>query len=101
MNKVLCVLLYKKFLFLYSQKGAGLECNGFSVVNRCCEGHIGPYKVGPNISNCHWNYGNHGVPIECGRNDEAVAGRCGSGQIARCPNDSSHGILCCELTILE
>ena len=89
------------FIHFFFQKGAGLECNGFSVVNCCCEGHLGFYKVGPNIGNCNWIYTNHGYPIECGRNDEVVAGRCGSGQIARCPNDSSHGILCCELTILE
>ena len=41
------------------------------------------------------------LPLECGRMDEVVAGRCGSGQISRCPNDSSHGILCCELIVLE
>ena len=84
------------------KKGAELDCNGFSVVNRCCEGHlITGQNVGPHIGYCEWKYANHGYPIECGRNDEVVAGRCGSGQIARCPNDSSHGILCCELTILE
>ena len=82
--------------------GAELDCNGFSVVNRCCEGHlITGQNVGPHIGYCEWKYANHGYPIECGRNDEVVAGRCGSGQIARCPNDSSHGILCCELTILD
>ena len=39
----------KSGFFLYFQKGAGLECNGFSIVNRCCEGHLGFYKVGPNV----------------------------------------------------
>ena len=39
--------------------------------------------------------------IECPRSDEIVAGRCGSGQISRCPNGSNHGILCCELTVFN
>ena len=88
-------------------KGAELDCNGFSVVNLCCDGHMitgqngTSQNVGPHIGNCDWKYANHGDPVECGRIDEVVAGRCGSGQIARCPNDSSHGILCCELTFLE
>merc|ERR1719464_616357 len=81
--------------------GAELDCNGFSVVNLCCDGHMitgqngTSQNVGPHIGNCDWKYANHGCPVECGRIDEVVAGRCGSGQIARCPNDSSHGILCC------
>ena len=88
-------------------KGAELDCNGFSVVNLCCDGHMitgqngTSQNVGPHIGNCDWKYANHGYPVECGRIDEVVAGRCGSGQISRCPNDSSHGILCCELTVLE
>ena len=96
-----CKCFFTKSVFFILKKGAGLECNGFSIVNRCCEGHLGFYKVGPNVDNCHWNYTNYGVPIECGRNDEVVAGRCGSGQFNECPNNTSHGILCCELTVLE
>ena len=44
---------------------------------------------------------NYGYQLECGRNDEILAGRCGSGENKDCPNDSSHGILCCEFTVLE
>ena len=83
--------------------GAELDCDGYSVINSCCEGHLATTgeNVGPNDRHCSWTYANHGYPLECGREDEIVAGRCGSGQIARCPNDSSHGILCCELVVLE
>ena len=71
-------------------------------MNRCCEGHLTTgQNVGPHLGYCNWIYANHGYRLECGRKDEVVAGRCGSGQISRCPDDSSHGILCCELTVLE
>ena len=61
--------------------GSELDCDGYSVVNRCCEGHlITGQSVGPHIGYCSWTFANHGYPLECGRNDEVVAGRCGSGQ---------------------
>ena len=58
-------------------------------------------KAGPNPNVCSWTYANHGYQLECGRNDEIVAGRCGSGEHNDCPNGSSHGILCCEFTVYE
>ena len=78
-----------------------LDCNGYSVENRCCEGHlITGENVGPDVETCSWLYGNHGHPLECEKKDEIVAGRCGSGQVASCENNSSHGILCCELIVI-
>ena len=32
-------------------------------------------NVGPHVGYCEWKYANHGYPIECGRNDEVVAGK--------------------------
>ena len=58
-------------------------------------------NAGPNPNACSWTYANHGYQLECGRNDEIIAGRCGSGEHNDCPNDSSHGILCCEFTVYE
>ena len=57
--------------------------------------------VGPRIEQCGWIYGGHCDRIECFRDDEIVAGRCGSGSNHDCPNDGSHGILCCELVAFE
>ena len=57
--------------------------------------------AGANADECGWIYAEYGYQIECPRSDEIVAGRCGSGQISRCPNGSNHGILCCELTVFN
>ena len=42
--------------------------------------------------------------LECGRNDEAVMGRCstggGSGGNGDCPDGNVHGIYCCEIDVL-
>ena len=82
--------------------GAELDCDGYSVINNCCIGHLfSGEQVGPNKNQCTWEYADYGYQLECGRSDEVVAGRCGSGQINRCPNGSSHGILCCEFTQSE
>ena len=78
-----------------------LDCHGYSVENHCCEGHlITGETVGPDTRTCNWIYGNHGHPLECPKNDQVVAGRCGSGIVASCDNDKSHGILCCELIVI-
>ena len=80
---------------------ATLDCNGFSVQNHCCEGHLHTGEtVGPDVRTCNWKYGNHGVPLQCEKSDEVVAGRCGSGGVATCSNEKSHGILCCELIVI-
>ena len=42
-------------------------------------------------------YTGHGAGLECGRSDEVVVGRCGSGRNSDCPGETSHGVLCCEL----
>ena len=77
------------------------DCDGFSVVNDCCEGHMtSGENVGPQVGQCGWSYANHGQKLECSRSDEIVAGRCGSGENRDCPNDTSHGIFCCELVVL-
>ena len=79
-----------------------LDCNGYSVENHCCEGHlITGETVGPDTRTCSWIYGDHGRPLECPKNDQVVAGRCGSGIVATCDNlTKSHGILCCELIVI-
>ena len=90
-------------LMLEGSCGSGEQedCDGFSVVNDCCEGHMATGEsVGPQTDQCGWIYTAHGYPLECGRSDEIVAGRCGSGENEDCPRDSSHGILCCELVSL-
>ena len=81
--------------------GKNLDCGGFSVENSCCEGYmLTGGMVGPRREQCTWLYANHGHDIKCGRDDEVVAGRCGSGENKDCPEDSSHGILCCEFVII-
>ena len=32
------------------------------------------------MQECSWDYAGHGVVLECGRSDEIVVGRCGSGR---------------------
>ena len=32
------------------------------------------------MQECSWDYAGHGVVLECGRSDEIVVGRCGSGE---------------------
>ena len=66
------------------------------------------------MQECSWEYAGHGVVLECGRSDEIVTGRCGSGEnrgiqmilldiilkiktCLDCPGGTSHGNLCCEL----
>ena len=65
------------------------------------------------MQECSWDYAGHGVVLECGRSDEIVVGRCGSGEnrgykkidfllsimsnYSDCPGGTSHGNLCCEL----
>ena len=38
-----------------------------------------PSDVGP-IGQCTWEYFDHGQQMECGRSDEIIVGRCGSGR---------------------
>ena len=52
---------------------ATLDCNGFSVQNNCCEGHLLTGEtVGPDVRTCNWMYGNHGEPIQCPKSDKGV-----------------------------
>merc|ERR1712029_1084868 len=53
-----------------------------------------------NPDECTWEYGGYGQMLECGRSDEVLVGRCGSGSKRDCPGDSSHGNLCCQLVFL-
>ena len=76
--------------------GANHDCHGFSTITECCTGHLEGKEVGP-TAECTWEYSGHGSPLECGRSDEVVVGRCGSGRHLDCPGGTSHGILCCEL----
>ncbi|TRY68410.1 hypothetical protein TCAL_06201 [Tigriopus californicus] len=80
----------------------GLDChNGSSHSVKCCHGHqFDGSRVGSS-GECYWLYGGRGQPVQCTRNDEAVFGRCGSGQAARCTNNQWHGIQCCRLIIVQ
>ena len=54
--------------------------------------------VGPIASECTWQYGSKwGRLLECGRSDEILAGRCGTGSYKDCPSGSTQAILCCKL----
>ena len=73
--------------------------------------------VGP-TAECHWDYTpGWGHRKECGRSDEVLVGRCGSGMnqsrlnktliiqnyvisISDCPGGTDHGNLCCELDFM-
>ena len=76
------------------------DCAGSANTAVCCSGHLNSTEVGP-TAECTWEYTGHGKQLECGRSDEIVVGRCGSGGNLDCPGDSSHGNLCCELDFYE
>ena len=54
------------------------DCHGSANLVSCCQGHYEGSDVGP-TSQCTWEYFDHGQQMECGRSDEIIAGRCGSG----------------------
>ena len=76
--------------------GEHADCHGSGNLITCCHGHLGGQDVGPTEVNkyinvltlfemstmqeCSWEYAGHGVALECGRSDEIVVGRCGSGE---------------------
>ena len=76
--------------------GEHQDCHGHGNLITCCHGHLGGQDVGPTEVNmttisyqdlkfeimqeCSWEYAGHGVVLECGRSDEIVTGRCGSGE---------------------
>ena len=80
--------------------GAGHDCHGFVNLVECCSGHLQGKDVGP-TTECTWEYTGYGNPIECGRSDEVLVGRCGSGTGRECPGETAHGNLCCELDYLS
>jgi len=75
------------------------DCHGAANQIECCAGHLAGQKVGP-TDQCGWQYSGHGVQLDCGRSDEVVVGRCGSGGNLDCPGSTSHGNLCCEVDVL-
>merc|ERR1711953_5340 len=79
--------------------GESHDCYGAANQIDCCAGHLAGQKVGP-TDQCGWQYSGHGVQLDCGRSDEVVVGRCGSGGNLDCPGSTSHGNLCCELDVL-
>ena len=80
--------------------GGHHDCSDSSSVTvECCNGHLEGALVGP-TDQCTWEYSGHGVQLLCGRSDEVVAGRCGSGKNHDCPGETSHGNLCCELDLI-
>ena len=54
------------------------DCHGSANLVSCCQGHYQGSDVGP-TSQCTWEYFDHGQQMECGRSDEIIVGRCGSG----------------------
>ena len=54
------------------------DCHGSANLVSCCQGHYEGSDVGP-TSQCTWEYFDHGQQMECGRSDEIIVGRCGSG----------------------
>ena len=59
--------------------GENHDCHGAANQVACCQGHYQGQEVGP-TSECTWEYIGHGAQIECGRSDEVLVGRCGSGR---------------------
>merc|ERR1711934_1126056 len=55
--------------------------------------------VGP-TDECTWEYTGYGERVECGRSDEVLVGRCGSGLRDDCPGSTNHGSLCCEFDFI-
>merc|ERR1712110_1366704 len=80
--------------------GENHDCHGSANLVTCCDGAQGGEKVGP-TDECTWEYSGHGTMLECGRTDEVLVGRCGSGKGLDCPGGTSHGILCCELDFIS
>ena len=54
------------------------DCHGSANLVTCCQGHYEGSEVGP-TDQCTWEYFDHGQQMECGRSDEIIVGRCGSG----------------------
>ena len=59
--------------------GEHADCHGSHNVVSCCQGHLAGTGAGP-TDQCTWEYTGHGIMLECGRSDEVVVGRCGSGE---------------------
>ena len=59
--------------------GEHADCHGFGNQVTCCHGHYQGRDVGP-TAECSWDYAVHGQVLECGRSDEVLVGRCGSGE---------------------
>ena len=80
--------------------GEHADCHGYGNLVTCCEGHYQNEPVGP-TSECTWEYHGYGVLLECGRSDEVLVGRCGSGRNADCPGGTYQGNLCCQLGFID
>jgi len=81
--------------------GANHDCHGYANLVTCCKGHYQSEAVGPVSSECTWQYSHTwGDLLECGRSDEVLTGRCGSGSHYDCPGETTQGILCCQLDFI-
>merc|ERR1712012_1262417 len=88
----------------FCESGTNYACNGHASEVECCQGHLQGQLVG-STGQCTWLFsGGFGATLECGRNDEAVMGRCSTGGghsgNGDCPDDNVHGIFCCEIDFL-
>merc|ERR1719318_233355 len=55
------------------------SCSGHAHEVECCVGHMDGRIIG-STGQCSWIFtGAFGGQLECGRNDEAIMGRCGTG----------------------
>ena len=81
----------------FCESGSSFACNGHASEVECCQGHLQGQLVG-STGQCTWLFsGGFGATLECGRNDEAVMGRCSTGGghsgNGDCPDDNVHGNL--------
>merc|ERR1719282_1837744 len=68
--------------------GFHADCHGDFNLVTCCGGHFNGTNVG-STTECTWEYGGFGDQIECGRSDEVLVGRCGSGRRGDCPGGTA------------
>ena len=86
---------------LKGQCGSGkyADCDRAHNIIECCVGGLesSGQVIDADRKSCHWQFAGYGRKLECGR-DEAIFGRCGSGQHADCQAKKAfHGIQCCRV----
>merc|ERR1739845_173682 len=77
--------------------GTHHDCHGVAHMAKCCDGTYNDLPLVPVDDACYWKFTpNWGEKIYCNRKDEAMFGRCGSGEHKDCEGGNAvHGIKCC------